>query len=279
MIELPDTTWTARRSAVLLLVLALTGCGVWPLGKPSASPSPLPGDRMVFAVTTAGGLAPPLDQTLITPALAVYGDGRVFEADHDQYIHGTPYAYVAARVDPDAVAQFVASAEARKVVNAETDFGDPHVTDMPVTTVRLHGSGDPRLVHVYAFAKDFEDDVSGAQRRARQDLREIVDDAYALPGDGERVSYTPDRVQVTELDIADDGSTPAPEWPGPDPDSFLVPSSGGYSRVGCGTLTGRDAEVVYVAARNNPRGVWTHGSRARVLAVVPLLPGTEGCRS
>ena len=278
MMELLETTWTARRSAVLLLVLALTGCGVWPLGKPSDSATPLPGEQMVFAVTTAGGLAPPLDQTLITPALAVYGDGRVFEADHDQYIHGTPYAYVVARVDPNAVATFVARAEARKVVDPGTDFGDPQVTDMPVTTVRLHGTQGPQLVHVYAFAKDFEDDVSRTQRHARQDLREIVDDAYALPGDGERLNYTPDRVQVTELDISDDGSTPAPEWPGPDPDSFLVPSSGGVARVACGTLTGTDAEVVYAAARNNPRGVWTHDSHTRVLAVVPLLPGAEGCR-
>ena len=117
MMELLETTWTARRSAVLLLVLALAGCGVWPLGKPSDSATPLPGEQMVFAVTTAGGLAPPLEQTLITPALAVYGDGRVFEADHDQYIHGTPYAYVVARVDPNAVATFVAHAEARKVVD------------------------------------------------------------------------------------------------------------------------------------------------------------------
>jgi hypothetical protein len=278
MTEVLEITRTARRSAVLLLVLALTGCGVWPLGRPSDWAASLPGDQMVFAVTTAGGLAPPLDQTLITPALAVYGDGRVFEADHDQYVHGTPYAYVVGRADTDAVARFVARAEARQVVKPGTDFGDPQVTDMPVTTVRLHGNSDPQLVHVYAFGKDFDDDVSRTQRRARQDLREIVDDAYALPGDGERLSYTPDRVQVTELDISDDGSTPAPEWPGPDPDSFLVLSSGGVARVACGTLAGTNAEVVYAAARNHPRGVWTHDSRTRVLAVVPLLPGAEGCR-
>ena len=267
----------ARRLAVSLLVLALSGCGLSMLGQPAVSPSPLPSDRMVFMVESFGGLIANLDSVLVTPALAVYGDGRVIEVDHDQHIQGTPSAYTVAQVDPAAVAAFVADAEERNVINEGTDFGDPMVTDMPVTTVQLHGTADPQLVHVYAFSDEFEDDVPRAQRRARQELAQIVDNAYALPGKDQRVAYRPDQVEVTQLQLDKGNDTPGPEWPGPDPESFLVPSADSPRRVACGTITGSNAEEAYAAARGNPRGVWTHGSRTLVLLVVPLLPGQPAC--
>lgn len=217
---------------------------------------------------------PTLDQVLGTASLAVYGDGRVIEADHDRYVEGTPWAYSMGRVDPVAVAQL--AADARDVVDPQTDFGDPPVTDMPVTTVHMHGSGDPQLVHIYAFADDFEDDVPGGQRRARRELAEIVDRAYDLPGRGERADYVPEQVEVTELS-RQDNITDRPEWPGPDPDTFLEPAATPSVRTGCGTLSGASAAAAYAAARDNAYAGWTVGTQTRVLAVVPLLPGTRGC--
>ena len=269
-------TW-ARRLVVSVLVLALSGCGLGPFGEPTASPSPLPADRMVFMVESFGGLTANLDSVLVTPALAVYGDGRVIEVDNAQHIQGTPSAYTVAQVDPAAVATFVADAEERNVITEGTDFGDPMVTDMPVTTVQLHGTADPQLVHVYAFSDDFEDDVPRAQRRARQELAQIVDNAYALPGEDQRVAYRPDDVEVTQLELDKGSNTPGPEWPGPDPESFLVPSADSPRPVACGTITGSNAGEAYAAARGNPRGVWTHGTRTLVLLVVPLLPGQAAC--
>jgi hypothetical protein len=54
---------------------------------------------------------------------------------------------------------------------------------------------------------------------------------------------------------------------------WLVPSLG----VACGTLAGADARRASAAARNNPHGIWTYQGRSRALAVVPMLPGAEGC--
>ena len=92
----------ARRLAVSLLVLALSGCGLSLFGQPAVSPSLLPSDRMVFMVESFGGLIANLDSVLVTPALAVYGDGRVLEVDHGQHIQGTPSAYTVAQVDSAA---------------------------------------------------------------------------------------------------------------------------------------------------------------------------------
>lgn len=256
----------------LLLTLLLPGCGTGA----TPTPAPLPADQLVFSIETAGGMVPTLDQVLGTASLAVYGDGRVIEADHDRYVEGAPWAYTVRQVDPMAVAELAADAEARDVVDPATDFGDPPVTDMPVSTVRLHGTGGPQVVHVYAFADDFENDVSGRQRRARRELAEIVDRAYGLPGQGERAAYAPDQVEITELSLSD-GVTDRPEWPGPDPETFLEPATGSSNGTACGVLSDADAEAAYAAARDNPDAAWTVGPHTRVLAVVPLLPSTDGC--
>jgi len=265
----------ANRLAALLVVLALTGCGVWPIGKPSASPSPLPGDQLVFMVEGGPGYFTPfLHQALITPSIAVYGDGRVIQYDGEQD-PGVPAAYVISQVDAAEVAGFAADAEKRNLINSETDFGDPGVSDMPTTTVQLHGVGGPHRVYVYAFGEGFDDDLPRAQRKAREELADVIDRASALPGDGERLPYRPDRVRVTEF--SDGGKGVAAEWPGPDPNSFLEPAKPGSVLVACGELSDDTAERAYAAARKNPGGIWTYASKRRVFAVVPLLPSLGGC--
>jgi hypothetical protein len=266
---------SARRFAVLLLVLALAGCGVWPLDKPTASPSPLPSDQLVFLVQGgAGGFTPYLHQALLTPALAVYGDGRVIEYDGEQS-PSVPAAYLISQVDAALVAAFIADTEKRNLINEETDFGDPGVTDMPSTTVLLHGAGGLHQVSVYAFGQGFDDKLPRAQRRARQELGEVIDRAYGISTDDQRSAYRPDRVRVTEF--KDGGNGRAAQWPGPDPKSFLAPGKPGSILVACGELAGPAAEHVYDAARQNPGGVWTYAAKRRVLAVVPLLPSLEAC--
>ena len=274
MIKLQEMA-RARRLAVLMLVLALAGCGVWPLDKPTASPSPLPADRLVFLVEGgAGGFTPYLHQALITPSLAVYGDGRVIEYDGEQE-PSMPASYVIASANPELVAAFVADAEKRNLINSETDFGDPRVTDMPSTTVQLYGTNGLSRISVYAFGEGFDDNLRPAQRRARKELAEVIDRAYAVSANTERSPYRPDRVRVTEF--SDGGNGQAAEWPGPDPNGFLVPAKPGSILVACGDLSGSVAEMAYDAARGNPGGIWTWNSKRRVLAVVPLLPALEAC--
>jgi hypothetical protein len=115
----------ARWLAVVLLVLAVTGCGVWPPDTQSASPSPLPGDRPVFMVEGgAGGFTPFMHQALITPSIAVYGDGRVIQFDGKQ-APDMPAAYLISNAAAADVAAFAADAEKRDLINEETDFATP----------------------------------------------------------------------------------------------------------------------------------------------------------
>jgi hypothetical protein len=186
-----------------------------------------------------------------------------------------PAAYLISRVDAALVAAFVADAEKRNLINGDTDFGDPGVTDMPSTTVQLHGVSGPHQVSVYAFGEGFDDSLPRAQRRAREELAEVIDRGHALAEDGERSPYRPDRVRVTEFKHGGKGG--GPEWPGPDPESFLEPAAPGSIRLGCGELSGLAAERAYQAARSNPDGIWTVRSKRRVFAVVPLLPGLQAC--
>jgi hypothetical protein len=274
MITLQEVAW-ARRLASLLLVLALAGCGGWPLDRPTASPNPLPGDRLVFMVEKGGGgFTHPLYQTFLSPALALYGDGRVIQYDGKQQPN-VPAAYVINRVDPALVATFVVETEARDLITSNTNFGDPPVTDMPSTTVELHGASGLHRINVYAFGEGFDDDLTRAQRRAREELAEVIDRAAALPGDAERSPYRPHRVRVTELTYTGKGR--GVKWPGPDPARFLVPAARRSIVLACGELAGQAAEKAYQAARNNPDGVWTYASKPRVFAVVPILPSLAVC--
>ena len=92
---------------------------------------------------------------------------------------------------------------------------------------------------------------------------------------------------MTEFAFDGGGKGGGREWPGPDPDSFLVPAAASArSPLACGELSGPAAEKAYAAARSNPDGIWTveleaAGVRRGPAAARPagLLPEAqcEGC--
>ncbi len=271
-----------RRSISLVatsaLLLALTACGGLGLSGPPSNPpvTPLPADQLVFLVDTGGGFVPPISAALQTPGLLVYGDGRVISVDQSVRPSSTsPLAYVVAQADPQAVSQFAADTLALGLIGEGTDFGTPQVTDMPVTTVLLHGAEPARSVHIYAFSEQFDDDLPRAQRQARRELSEVISRARGLTGDGATTAYQPDRVRVLELEP--DAHSGGQDWPGPDPETFLAPGAGRYGAVGCGMITGPTADIVYRAARANADAGWKINGKRRVLAVVPALPESMGC--
>lgn len=266
--------WITRLTAPML-IMALTACGAEIVGRPQSPPSRtgLPAEQLVFLVESIPGYVPAVIAALDSPALAVYGDGRVITYDEHEDGHEVPVAYTVAEVDPILVAEFASRTEALHLIEDGTDFGEPGVTDMPYTTVRLHGQGAPQFVTIYAFSEDFERDLSPAERKVRRELSAVIDRARALPGDSAATAFRPDRVRILEVDYPADTER-HPAWPGPSPDSFLGPSR---DFDACGTLTGPAAANAYAAARKNPGAVWTVGSTQRTLAVVALLPGTIGC--
>ena len=252
-------------SVVSLLVM--TGCSPDAGSTPAAN---LPAQQMVFIVMSSGGMAPAAYQALASPSLAIYGDGRVLTAVEAPALQLIPTRYEVARIDPAAVASFVAGVEADGLINSGTDFGTPRVTDLPSTTVMVYGRGGEQRVSPYAFDERFDARLTPEQRSARVALRTIISRAAALAAGTPRVPYSPDRVVVYEVEARNADEPGAADWPGPPPASFLAPSTGRRS-IACGELM---AEVVYQAALENPGARWVIDGATRILAVNSLpLPG------
>lgn len=226
---------------------------------------------MVFSVTASAGFAPAVFRALVSPALLIYGDGRMLTKVNTLAIQAVPARYEMARLDPATVAGFLSAA--RTTVNPATDFGTPGVTDVGGTNVTLDDGHGQQKVNVYAFDETFETGLTTSQRTARAALRSTIERANSLTAQTDRAPYSPDRVMVYELD-SNSARTPATVgWPGPPPAAFLIPST---QWVACGELRADPAEEVYRAALQNPGAGWLIDGVTRILAVNPL-PVTDAC--
>ncbi len=256
-----------RVAGAALAVTAVLGCG------PGATAGAAPADRMVFTVTSAGGMVPAVLYAMQSPALAVYDDGRVLTVVPAAVTQLVPARYEVARVDPAAVRDFVATARAGGLFDGGTDFGSPRVTDLPTTTVTLDGA----QVRAYALDTQFETALSAAQRDARNALRALIARGSALAAGAATESYAPDRIVVSEPRPGRNDEPAATAWPGPSPSpsTFMTPAASGRS-IACGELSGPDAGAVYAAALANPGARWLVEGGTRVLAVNPLPLG--GCQ-
>ena len=261
-----------RLLATVLTLLMMTGCS----GNAESTPTQaLPGDQMVFMVISSGGMAPALLQALASPSLAIYGDGRVLTLVESPFIQRIPARYELARVDPAAVATFVAGVEAGGIVRPGTDFGTPRATDLPSTTVMVHGNNGPQQVSPYAFDERFDSRLTADQQRARAALRAVIDQASTLAAGVPAAPYVPDRVVVYEVEPRNPGEPATTGWPGPPLTSFLTPTTSRRS-IACGELVADPAEVVYRAARDNPGAQWLVDGATRTLAV-NSLPAPNAC--
>ena len=206
--------WRFRVAGALMIML-LTGCGAPVAGEPQPSTTPLPADQLVFLVEASGGFVPVLNAALQSPALAVYGDGRVIQYDEKKKERDVPAAYTVAKVDPALVATFAAETEALNLIQEGTDFGKPPVSDMPTTTVQLNGATGPHSRERLRLRRHVRQRrLRGAAQGAAGTGCESIDRAHALPGDAEQAPYRPDAVRVVELEDAE-FTEMAPAWPGP----------------------------------------------------------------
>ena len=257
---------SVRTLGVLLAALSMLAL---PGTARSSASGALPADQVVFMVDAGGGLIPPVVYAMESPALVMYGDGRILSIVKDNTTGAVPARYELSRVDPLAVAAFVSAIEERGIINSALDFGMPGVTDMDATTVLVHGEGAPAKVGVYAFYESFDKDLTADQQRARATLRQVIDAAYNLAAVGTKSPYTPDRIAVYDIGTASSNQSASTPWPGPRPADFLKPSPQGPAQS-CGYLTGGPATTVYKAALTNPGALWLVDGSARVLAVNPL---------
>ena len=263
-----------RLLGTVLTLVMMTSCS----GNAESTPPPpgSPADQLVFMVMSSGGMAPAVYQALASPSLVIYGDGRVLTVVEAPVLQLLPARYEVARINPATVASFVADIEAGGLITNGTDFGTPRVTDLPSTTVMVHGQTGPQQVNVYAFDERFDARLTAEQRSARIGLRAVIEKASALAAGAARLPYSPDRVGVYEVEPGNNSEPATTGWPGPPPSAFLAPSTG--SRwIACGELNADPAEVVYQAALTNPGARWLVNGATRILAVNPL-PLQDACR-
>lgn len=246
-----------------IAVTAMSVAGPVPLG------GALPGDQIVLTVTSSGGMLPAAAAALQSPSIAAYGDGRVLTAVENAALQLVPARYELARVDVATVAAYVAGALRSGLLDGSTDFGTPRVTDVATTTVRVDDGSGPAQAVVYALDERFEGGLTEAQRDARNRLRTLIGQARDLAAGAATAPYTPDRVVVYESRARASGEPAGAVWPGPEPESFLVPTRARRSTA-CGPLVGAPARAAYLAALDNPGARWLVDGATRVLAVNPL---------
>lgn len=269
-----------RILAAALTGVFITGCSVpaGPAPTPAAAPATaqtLPADEMVFTVTATGGMVPPVHDAMDSPSLAIYGDGRVLTKVGNPGISLVPASYELSHVDPTKVAALVSGARSGGLFEPGTDFGQPRITDLPVTTVTLGGTGDRVRAGAYAIDDQFDEGLPDEQRKARTELRRLMTRAGDLAAGLPHTAYSPDRIVVFELDPRYAGSPATADWPGPPLSSFLHPG-GKPGSIACGELWADRAEVVYHAALTNSGGAWLVDGETRVLAV-NTLPMPDSC--
>ncbi|MEZ5181164.1 MAG: hypothetical protein R2702_04710 [Acidimicrobiales bacterium] len=288
--------------AALVATLVLAGCGAGSDGARVASgdggatttaaptvPDPgegdevLDADQIVFQAQTGGGFVPMQAAATELPEVTVYGDGRVLvtEPRDDRPFDVSPRLLLA--IAPDgAVRSLLADAEGSGLFAGDVDFGQPMATDLPTTTVTLHGTGPAATVSAYAlgFTQAPGGGITDEQAERRAALRDLIDAARALGEDGD--AWTPDRVRATLFDPASvqrEGTIATAPWPGPPFTSFPAPApEGAVAR--CLVIEGDDAATVWSAASARDSSWWTDPDDPAVerqIVVVPVLPGTEGC--
>lgn len=257
----------------MIWLRTVAACAAWVTMTGCAGAAPtaaaLPADQIVFMVRSWGGMVPPVAYAMQSPALVIYGDGRVLTAVEPAVPRLVPMRYELARVDPGAVQRFVTSALSGGLLGGRMDFGSPKVTDLDTTTVIADDGSGPAEAAVYALSESVDTGLSPAQQDARSRLRVLIEQAGDLAAGAAGTPYVPDRVVVYEPMSSGTGDPAVVPWPGPAPSGFLVPTSAGRS-VACGEVGGADAGTLYRAALDNPGARWLVDGTTRVLAVNPV---------
>jgi hypothetical protein len=269
--------------AVSALSLALAGCassaGGGAAGGDTASQAPgLPADLVVFQVETSGGFVP-IDYALGTqPTLTIYGDGTVYAPIEEDTYHPV-VALRRGSVDIDTLNELIDAASSSGVFD-DVDFGMPGVTDLGTTTVSFRPQeGAPLTASAYALGFGDGEDASGlteAQQNQRYKLSAMIGSlvqSVTYPADGG--SWTPDRVEVTDLTDSPPGDEHTTEWPGPDLTALLTRNT---ATRPCGELSGADAATVFAAAREAKSSSWTAENETHHLVIRALLPGEAACK-
>jgi hypothetical protein len=266
------------RSTVLVLVLALTGCGEDSPTVTADRPIRPTGGEVVVQVATQGGLLPPEAAVGRVPSVTVLGDGTVITpAPVPELYPGPAIAPLqATTVDAARVDDLVAQAQRLGLLDGPLELGLPLVMDAPETivTITADGATHRHFAHALTEAEEPASGLTEQEVANRRALRAFVETTRRLPP-GDR-SWTPTAVAVHGLGPYQ----PDPElaqkemaWPLRRPPATAGPRP-------CTLVDGDDAAVLLgVLARASARTPWVVDGTPHSLAFRPVLPGQPGCPS
>ena len=265
------------RLVVVAACALLAGCGTPPVaGKPPATFAPA---ELVLRVFTSGGLLPMSAAVTALPEISVYGDGRAITTGATPAIYPGPALpnLQVKRLAPAEVAELARRALAAGVGNGE-DTGTPGVMDAP--SMRITVRTEAGLVSTVVAAPGFEDDsLSGAQRAARQRMKDLVTDLWVAAGGDQRpAAYEPARIAAVATEWQASGSDlpsdpPAVQWPG----DAALPGPALPDRTSVRCVDVAAGPVLAAAKGANMRTPWVSGGSRWLVQFRPLLPDETSC--
>jgi hypothetical protein len=243
----------------LLLAGCATTTGPTPAG--TASGVPVPSTGLVFRIADTPGLMPP-GGSMTVPRWALYGDGLLVQPG------STATAPVTRQLTPAGVRRVVQGAIDAGLA-AGTDYGTPRVMDAGTTRFTVVTSQPYRTDVVQPDS----DDVTPAQRQARQRLRAFLDRLVDLDGwlgadiaPGTR-PYRYTSVAVYAIPHEPDPASTAPVWPLDD----LGTAGTAYNSARCQVVAAANLTGV-------PSGpVYRSGAALYYVVLRPLLPDEKSC--
>jgi len=296
----PGNSWTGRvigfGAGCLLASVALIGCGSvlqgpgddGGSGGPGSAPydHPTGAEDVLVSIKSDGGFAPLEYNLRSTAQFLLLGDGTVIVPGVMIEIYPGPAInpLQAGRMSEGQIQELFAAADEAGLLDAEFDYGQPGVTDVPTTTVSL--TIDGRTVSQSAYGLSYQDapdpNLSAENVAAREALQGFIDTAHGFPG-ADTEQYGPTGVVAYRLSgesvpPVDEGlDQPPVVWP-----IAAAPAAPDAAETGIGScivVTGAQAQTLLGAlVQANELTPWLIGSEpASRMAFRPLLPGDPGC--
>lgn len=292
-------SWIGRASMLgvgsLLASAALIGCGSvlqgpdddGGTGGPGSAPydHPTGAEDVLVSIKSDGGFSPLEYNLRNTAQFLLLGDGTVIVPGVIIEIYPGPaiYPLQAARISEGQIQELFVAADEAGLIDAEIDYGQPGITDVPTTTVSLTING--RTVSQSAYALSYQDapdpDLSDENVAAREALQGFIDTAQGIAGAGSE-QYVPTGVVAYRL--SDESAPPVDEGldqePRPWPITTAPAATSSATGVAtCIAVTGAEAETLLDAlVEANELTPWLIGSDPPSrMAFRPLLPGDPGC--
>jgi hypothetical protein len=286
-----------RPFAVTLVVAALTlgafgiaGCGEagGPTGT-TAGPSdgaivhPSGANEVVLQVSSGGGFVPVSWTLTHVPEFTLYGDGTVIVTGPVYAIYPGPALpnLQTTRVSEETTQAILSAAREAGLFASNVDYGQPGITDMPVTAITVNAEGTTYLSSIYALGmEEGAGGLSLEQQQARAAVSDLAGRLMDLTafhtGELEWSAYDYSSLAVFSVPV-DPNIEPNPddvqpnrlEWPFGDVLGEPVQPEG-YRKI----LVSEDilAELRPVLGQANQITIWTVGDREYNLYFRPLLP-------